>query len=83
MTNPVAEWLESPEGETWSRVHHHADTAGFGPTAYEIMYPGNGAFFRIKEHFTADNPSPGAEAQIQQELDDYGLRGVPPSWGMT
>jgi hypothetical protein len=27
-SNPVAEWLESREGETWSRDHHRAAHAG-------------------------------------------------------
>ena len=60
--NPVAAWLESPEGEAWSRDHHRAAHAGES---------------RLPNHIASIRPTPGRDPVWDREPGaSYFDRGV-------
>jgi hypothetical protein len=88
--NPVVVWLESPAGEEWSENFHRGQNDGG-----RILRHSNGVFATIKwDHencnwnalqndYIACGPSNNAfswtDRIIIEELEKYGLNGVPPS----
>lgn len=68
--NEVVEWLESPEGEAWSRKHHRP--GWFGPRI----------FFSLKndieyEDWEASLDYHDLDDYIWEEIDLYGMTGLP------
>jgi hypothetical protein len=88
--NPVVVWLESPEGELWSKNFHVGQNDGGIITRHS-----QGMFASIKwDHencnwnellgdYIACGPSNNSfswtDRIITEELEKYGLNGVPPS----
>lgn len=91
--NPIVVWLESPEGEKWSRDFHCGQNDGG-----RIMRHSSGCFATIKwdhetcnwnphrSEYVACGPSSNGfswtDRIILDELDKYGLNGVPGLEGM-
>ena len=58
--DPVAEWLEGPEGEKWSSRHHRAAHAGEG---------------HLPNHIASIRPTPGRDP-VWDRPRPYRLEGV-------